>query len=164
MKKEIFYYVLQSPVGRLLLVGDHGGLQRLQFQDGTHPHPIESGWKKDRNFFNRIISQLEEYFDGRRKRFSIKLSQQGTGFQQQVWKALRTIPYGETVSYSTIARAIGKPTASRAVGAANGQNPISIIVPCHRVIGANGQLVGYGGGLPIKQSLLALEQQYCGKC
>ncbi len=156
----MFYYVLQSPVGKLLLVGDVDGLQQLQFQDGKHPQPIEAGWKNNRRPFRHIISQLEDYFDGRLKQFSVTCSLKGTDFQQKVWKALRTIPYGKTVSYGDIAKQIGKPNASRAVGAANGQNPISIIVPCHRVIGANGKLVGFGGGLPIKQSLLELEQQH----
>ncbi len=157
----MFYYVHRSPVGRLLLVGNHDGLQRLQFQDGNHPQAIEPGWKKDRTVFEPIISQLEDYFDGRLKRFSLTLSLQGTDFQQRVWKALQKIPYGKTVSYGTIAKQIGNPQASRAVGAANGNNPISIIVPCHRVIGHNGKLVGFGGGLPIKQTLLSHEQQHC---
>ena len=161
--QEMFYYVLQSPVGRLLLVGNRDGLTRLQFQDGKHPQPIHDQWKKDRRAFEDVISQLEDYFDGRRKRFSVKLSQEGTDFQQRVWKALKSIPYGETVSYGDIAKQIGNPQASRAVGAANGNNPISIIVPCHRVVGHNGKLVGFGGGLPIKQSLLELEQRYGGK-
>ena len=159
----MFYYLLRSPVGRLLLVGNHQGLKVLSFQDGKHPHPIESQWKKDRQHFQKIITQLEAYFDGRLTRFTVKLSQEGTDFQQKVWNALQRIPYGETVSYGDIARRIGKPKSSRAVGAANGNNPISIIVPCHRVIGHNGKLVGYGGGLRIKQSLLALEQQYAGR-
>ncbi|WP_447969288.1 methylated-DNA--[protein]-cysteine S-methyltransferase [Nitrospira sp. M1] len=156
----MFYHVLRSPVGKLLLVGNEQGVKMLSFQDGRHPQAIDSQWRKDRQPFDDVITQLEAYFDGERTTFSVKLSPEGTDFQRNVWKALRRIPYGKTVSYGEIAKRIGNPHASRAVGAANGQNPISIIVPCHRVIGANGKLVGYGGGLPIKQSLLALEQEY----
>ncbi len=156
----MFYDLFRSPVGELLLVGDHQVLKVLSFQDGKHPEAIDPQWKKNRQAFNHVILQLQEYFKGRLTKFSVKLSPDGTDFQKKVWKALRTIPYGETVSYGDIAKQIGNPHASRAVGAANGQNPISIIVPCHRVIGANGKLVGYGGGLPIKQTLLSLEQQY----
>ncbi len=158
-ERQVFYYLLRSPVGRLLLVGDHQALGRLQFQDGKHPQAIDPQWEKAQHPFEEVISQLEEYFKGRRTRFTVKLSPEGTTFQQGVWKALRHIPYGKTVSYGEIAKRIGNSNASRAVGSANGQNPISIIVPCHRVIGANGKLVGYGGGLPIKQTLLELEQR-----
>ncbi|GJL63114.1 MAG: methylated-DNA--protein-cysteine methyltransferase [Nitrospirales bacterium] len=156
----MFYELLRSPVGELLLVGNEQGLKMLIFQDGKHPQAIDSQWKKNRQPFQDIIAQLKAYFEGDLTKFSMKLSPDGTDFQQKVWKALRRIPYGKTVSYGEIAKQIGNPHAARAVGAANGQNPISIIVPCHRVIGANGRLVGYGGGLPIKQSLLALEQHH----
>ena len=159
-KSQTLYYLLRSPVGGLLLVGNNQSLKMLSFQDGKHPQAIQSQWKKDRRPFQKIIMQLEAYFEGHLTKFTVKLSPEGTDFQQKVWKALRSIPYGETVSYGDIAKRIGNPNASRAVGAANGHNPISIIVPCHRVIGANGKLVGYGGGLPIKQSLLSLEQHY----
>jgi methylated-DNA-[protein]-cysteine S-methyltransferase len=154
----IFYWISPSPVGRLLLVGNSDGLQGLQFQDGAHPLDIQLAWTPSREPFHAVLEQLEEYFDGFRTRFQITLNLQGTPFQLQVWKALQRIPYARTVSYGEIARQVGHPNASRAVGAANGQNPISIIVPCHRVIGSNGKLVGYGGGLPIKTALLALEQ------
>jgi methylated-DNA-[protein]-cysteine S-methyltransferase len=130
----------------------------LQFQDGAHPLAIQPTWKKAREAFRAAIEQLKEYFDGSRTRFRIKLDLHGTPFQRQIWHALQRIPYGRTVSYGEIAKQAGRPKAFRAVGAANGQNPVSIIVPCHRVIGANGQLVGYGGGLPIKTALLELEQ------
>jgi methylated-DNA-[protein]-cysteine S-methyltransferase len=106
------------------------------------------------------MRQLTEYFSGKRKTFTITLAPQGTPFQQRVWQALQSIPYGRTLSYGQIAKAIGKPKAARAVGAANGQNPVSIIVPCHRVIGSNGKLVGYGGGLSIKEALLAHESKH----
>ncbi len=154
----ISYWISPSPVGRLLLVGNPDGLQALQFQDGAHPLDIQPSWTQSREPFDPVLEQLEEYFDGSRTRFQIALNLQGTPFQCQVWKALQSIPYGRTVSYGKIAHQIGSPKASRAVGAANGRNPASIIVPCHRVIGSNGKLVGYGGGLPIKTALLALEQ------
>jgi methylated-DNA-[protein]-cysteine S-methyltransferase len=155
---KIFYWSSPSPVGRLLLVGREDGLQALHFQEGAHPLDIQPTWARSREPFRIVLNQLKEYFDGSRTRFQITLNLQGTPFQRQVWKALQRIPYARTVSYGDIARQVGNPNASRAVGAANGQNPVSIIVPCHRVIGSNGKLVGYGGGLPIKTALLALEQ------
>lgn len=152
------YWIWPSPVGKLLLIDDGQGLCGLQFQDGAHPLEIDKSWKKQRSAFSLVIQQLEEYFKGRLQTFSIPLSLHGTAFQLSVWKALQSIPYGVTASYGTIAKKIRNPKASRAVGAANGNNPVSIIVPCHRVIGATGKLVGYGGGLPIKTALLELEQ------
>ena len=107
-----------------------------------------------------VKKQLDEYFDGRRKFFDIPFEIEGTGFQRQVWAALSQIPYGEVVSYKDVAIMLGKPKASRAVGSANNKNPITIIVPCHRVIGANGKLVGYAGGLEMKQGLISLERAY----
>lgn len=158
-KSDVFYWVCSSPVGRLLLVGNAKGLQALQFQDGANPLPIRPTWKKAREPFRVVLEQLKEYFDGSRTRFQIPLNLQGTPFQRQVWQALQGIPYGRTVSYGQIAKKVGSPQASRAVGAANGRNPVSIIVPCHRVIGSSGKLVGYGGGLSIKTALLELEKQ-----
>lgn len=152
------YWIWPSPVGKLLLIDDGQGLCGLQFQDGAHPLDINKNWKKQRSPFVRVMQQLEEYFAGRLQTFTIPLSLHGTAFQLSVWKALQTIPYGVTASYGTIAKKIRNPKASRAVGAANGNNPVSIIVPCHRVIGSTGKLVGYGGGLPIKTALLELEQ------
>lgn len=152
------YWIWPSPVGALLLRDDGEGLCGLQFQDGAHPLAIEHNWKKQRSPFTRVIHQLEEYFAGRLKRFTIPLSLHGTAFQLSVWQALQTIPHGVTASYGAIAKKINNPKASRAVGAANGHNPVSIIVPCHRVIGATGKLIGYGGGLPIKTALLELEK------
>jgi len=152
------YWIWSSPVGALLLVNDGKGLCRLQFQNGAHPLAIDPQWKKQRAPFTMAIQQLEAYFAGRLQRFTIPLSLEGTEFQRSVWRALKTIPYGTTISYGAISKKIGNPKASRAVGAANGQNPVSIIVPCHRVIGSTGKLVGYGGGLPIKTALLELEQ------
>jgi methylated-DNA-[protein]-cysteine S-methyltransferase len=152
------YWIWPSPVGKLLLLDDGKGLCGLQFQDGAHPLEIEKSWKKQRRPFVQVIQQLKEYFSGRLQTFTIPLSLHGTAFQLSVWKALQTIPYGVTASYGTIAKKIRNPKASRAVGAANGNNPVSIIVPCHRIIGSTGKLVGYGGGLPIKTTLLKLEQ------
>ena len=152
------YWIWPSPVGKLLLIDDGQGLCGLQFQDGAHPLDINKNWKKQRSPFVRVMQQLEEYFAGRLQTFTIPLSLHGTAFQLSVWKALQTIPYGVTASYGTIAKKIRNPKASRAVGAANGNNPVSIIVPCHRVIGSTGKLVGYGGGLPIKTALLELDQ------
>ena len=161
-KKEphsTFYTFLESPVGRLLLVADERGLKLVNFQDGRHPMDPDPEWMEDRRPFKEVIKQFMAYFSRRSRTFTLKFSLNGTPFQQKVWLALRSIPYGQTVSYGEIARRIGHPNASRAVGAANGKNPLSIIFPCHRVIGHSGDLVGYGGGIPIKKSLLALEQR-----
>ncbi len=158
------YWMWPSPVGQLLLIGTGRGLHGLNFQDGAHPLVIDETWKKQRSPFKDVIKQLEEYFSGRLQNFTIPLALEGTPFQLAVWRALKAIPYGVTTSYGTIAKKIGNPNASRAVGAANGQNPVSIIVPCHRVIGHSGQLVGYGGGLPIKEALLDLEHGFTKPC
>ena len=152
------YCIIPSPVGHLLLGGNRHGLHYLFFQEGKHPRVIPPHWVQDRKPFREVIHQLAEYFSGTRTTFQVHLHPQGTPFQLRVWEALTAIPYGQTTSYGNIAKSIGQPTASRAVGAANGQNPLSIIVPCHRVIGHSGKLVGYGGGLSIKRKLLALEQ------
>lgn len=152
------YCIITSPVGRLLLAGDAHNLKLISFQDGAHPIKPHSKWSYDKRPFANVIRQLKEYFAGRLKKFTLSLAPEGTPFQLEVWKALSTIPYGRTVSYGDIAKAVGKPAAARAVGAANGLNPLSIVVPCHRVIGSDGKLVGYGGGLKIKETLLALEQ------
>ena len=159
-RDAVSYCVVQSPVGRLLLAGTARALTHLSFQDGRHPTEPDPRWIYSEQPFQRPIRQLKEYFSGKRKTFTITLAPQGTPFQERVWQALRAIPYGQTLSYGQIAKAVGKPKASRAVGAANGQNPISIIVPCHRVIGSNGKLVGYGGGLSIKETLLAHESSH----
>ena len=162
-KKEphsTYYTFLESPVGRLLLVADERGLKLVNFQDGRHPMDPDPEWREDRRPFKDVIKQFMAYFSKRSKNFTLKCTLNGTPFQQKVWQALRSIPYGQTVSYGDLARRIGHPNASRAVGAANGKNPLSIIFPCHRVIGHSGELVGYGGGIPIKQSLLALEHRH----
>ena len=159
-RDAVSYCVMQSPVGSILLAGNARALTHLSFQDGRHPIDPDPRWTYSDKPFQRPIRQLNEYFSGKRTTFTINLAPQGTPFQQRVWQALQTIPYGRTLSYGQIAKAIGKPKASRAVGAANGQNPVSIIVPCHRVIGSNGKLVGYGGGLSIKETLLAHESRH----
>ena len=144
---------MDSPIGELLLVGDEGGLSRVSMS----PFSVDAGWTRDDEFFGAAREQFEQYFRGERREFDLPLELEGNSFELSVWDALREIPYGETVSYGHIARGIGHPDAPRAVGAANGRNPVAIIVPCHRVIGADGSLTGYGGGLDRKRFLLDLE-------
>ncbi|MEI6669648.1 MAG: methylated-DNA--[protein]-cysteine S-methyltransferase [Acidobacteriota bacterium] len=153
-----YYTYLDTPVGTLLLAGcrDHG-LKYLSFQRGKGAKVPESQWQRSDAPFRDAVRQLKEYFRGKRVAFDLKLNPKGTPFQLEVWRALTTIPYGATRSYAQIAKRVGRPLAVRAVGLANGRNPLPIIVPCHRVIGSGGQLVGYGGGLPVKQALLQLE-------
>lgn len=153
----LYWHEIDSPVGRLLLAGDGDGLIQVGFQSGPRPLRPADGWIVDGTPFRAAVTQLEEYFAGKRRRFELPLAPRGTEFQRQVWRALTEIPYGKTISYGELARRIDKPSASRAVGLANGANPLPIIVPCHRVIGADGSLTGFGGGLPIKRRLLALE-------
>jgi methylated-DNA-[protein]-cysteine S-methyltransferase len=148
---------IDTPVGPLLLAADQGGLRLLAFAGGDRAPAVAPDWQPDRGELDGLVAELEAYFTGRLKVFSTPLAPQGTPFQRAVWDELQRIPYGETVSYGELARRLGNPKAVRAVGTANGSNPIAIIIPCHRVIGSNGSLVGYGGGLPIKQTLLALE-------
>lgn len=152
------FTTIDSPVGKLRLVADNEGLRELEFREGRPPTPVGEDWVEDPRALAPVVRQLEEYFAGRRKVFDLDLAPQGTDFQRRVWERLLEIPYGETISYGTLARRVGNPNASRAVGLANGRNPIAIIIPCHRVIGSNGTLTGYGGGLPIKQKLLELER------
>ena len=148
----------QSPIGRLLLTADGSALTGLYMEAGRKAQSTE-GWQEDFRAapLPATVQQLTEYFAGNRRDFDLPLRLQGTVFQQRVWRALMEIPYGETWSYGTLAKRIGNPGASRAVGLANGRNPISILVPCHRVIGADGTLTGYGGGLDRKRWLLAHE-------
>ncbi|OMC41542.1 cysteine methyltransferase [Mycobacterium sp. GA-1841] len=148
---------VDSPVGLLTLAGRDGRLMHLRMVDQTY-EPSRADWEVDDTAFTEAVDQLAAYFAGERTEFDLELDMVGTDFQRRVWDALRTIPYGETCSYGEIARQIGSPGASRAVGLANGHNPIGIIVPCHRVIGANGSLTGYGGGLERKRTLLELEK------
>jgi methylated-DNA-[protein]-cysteine S-methyltransferase len=147
-----------SPIGRLLLTTDGTALTGLYMEPSRKAQSTE-GWLEDRTAapLAQALQQLDEYFAGKRREFDLPLRLNGTAFQQRVWRELTEIPYGETWSYGQLAKRIDKPSASRAVGLANGRNPISILVPCHRVIGADGSLTGYGGGLARKQWLLAHE-------
>jgi len=154
----IRYTRIKSPVGPLLLVADDAGLRKIHFENGRDRVAPDSSWKEDDIFFKDTISQLHSYFAGQLKKFDLPLGPEGTPFQLAVWKHLCEIPYGTTTSYGELACRVGNPRASRAVGLANGSNPIPIVIPCHRVIGSNGKLTGYGGGLPIKEKLLALER------
>lgn len=156
------YQIYASPIGDLILCEEDGRLTMVEFTDPDPKYQPHPGLGEDFVFEStpllaETIRQLEEYFAGKRHDFDLPLAPQGTPFQQRVWTALRQIPYGTTASYGQIAAAIGNPKASRAVGMANNRNPIAVIIPCHRVIGADGSLVGYGGGLPIKKQLLELE-------
>jgi methylated-DNA-[protein]-cysteine S-methyltransferase len=157
---RVYYDYLDTPIGRLLLVLDGQGLRHVHFDNGRHALPLAKDWEHGPGALHEARVQLKAYFAGKLTAFDLPLAPQGTEFQQQVWLELLRIPYGATATYGEIARRVGDPTASRAVGAANGQNPLAIVVPCHRVIGADGTLTGYGGGLPVKRYLLDLEQQH----
>jgi methylated-DNA-[protein]-cysteine S-methyltransferase len=155
--ETVHFRTMESPVGMLTLAGSGGRLQHLRMVDQTY-EPSRDGWQVHDEHFGDAVAQLEAYFAGERLDFDLDLDLVGTEFQRKVWAALLSIPYGETRSYGQIALQIGSPGASRAVGLANGHNPIGIIVPCHRVIGANGSLTGYGGGLNRKKQLLEMER------
>ncbi len=157
MKKPDGIAVVDSPVGKLTLVARRGGLTHLIFPGEGRPAPAGDGSAGAARTLVEAERQLGEYFAGRRRSFDLPLSPTGTEFQRAVWRGLREIPYGETISYGELARRIGRPKSVRAVGAANGANPLPIVVPCHRVIGADGRLTGFGGGLPAKKILLELE-------
>jgi methylated-DNA-[protein]-cysteine S-methyltransferase len=149
---------IESPVGPLVLAAAGEWLHAIEFQPSRHPVPRDDGWQEGGHpLLERTERQLAEYFAGARRTFDLPLAPRGTEFQQAVWRALATIPYGETISYTQLAARVGRPAAIRAVGAANGRNPLPIVLPCHRVIGANGDLTGFGGGLPVKRFLLQLE-------
>ncbi len=152
-----FYRYHHTPIGTLLLASDGEYLQLLGFPTGAMKRRHGSDWEKNDEPFKTVIKQLDEYFDGSRQDFDLPLRPQGTEFQRRVWQALQQIPYGGTWSYGELAKYVGNPKASRAVGAANGINPIPVIIPCHRVIGSNGKLTGFGGGLETKAFLLNLE-------
>jgi methylated-DNA-[protein]-cysteine S-methyltransferase len=155
---DLVFTRLGSPIGSLLLVAGPGGLRHIVYGSGPKAGEVEQGWREDGSRFDEPARQLAEYFAGRRRRFDLKLAPEGTAFQRRVWRELTAIPYGETISYSELARRIGNARALRAVGLANGSNPLPIVIPCHRVIGSNGSLTGYGGGLAIKRALLDLER------
>ena len=158
----MYYCYLNTPIGDLLLAGDEGGLSLIGFPEGAMRREPESDWIFKEAPFAEASKQLLEYFAGERQEFDLPLRLSGTEFQLLVLEELKKIPYGETTSYGEIAKRIGKPQAMRAVGAANGRNPIPIIVPCHRVIGSTGDLTGFGGGLTTKQALLQLEAENSG--
>lgn len=153
-----FYTHYDSPIGRLLLTASTAALTGIYMSTEKHAPVIATPWRENAAAFSAVTQQLDEYFAGQRRTFDLPLSADGTPFQQKVWAALRTIPYGETWSYRDLAKAVGNLSAVRAVGTANGRNPLSIVVPCHRVIGSNGTLTGYAGGLSAKQWLLENEQ------
>lgn len=154
----MFFTYAPSPIGPLLLAGDGAALRFLLFSAGPKSRGPASGWVENRKPFSGAIRQLDAYFAGKLTEFDLPLAPDGTPFQQTVWAELRRIPYGETISYGELASRIGNPRASRAVGLANGSNPLAIVIPCHRVIGATGKLTGFGGGLDVKRRLLALER------
>src|SRR6202451_3526550 len=150
---------IESPLGPLLLAADEAGLRQILFVNGRPPAQPESSWIEDRAPHSETIQQLQAYFAGDLENFNLQLAPEGTPFQLEVWRRLCDIPYGETISYGELAGRIGNPKASRAVGLAHGSHPNPHVIPCPRVIGSNGKLTGYGGGLPIKEKLLALERR-----
>ncbi len=152
------YAMMDSPVGPLMIAGDDDSLRYISFSTGKGAISPDSAWRQARTrVIDETMRQLRAYFAGERTAFDLPLDPRGTAFQLAVWQELQRIPYGCTISYGELAQRIGRPKASRAVGAANGLNPIPIVIPCHRVIGAGGKLTGYGGGLGVKESLLRLE-------
>ena len=153
------YTELESPIGPLLLAADDCGLREIRFVNGRGKARPDPSWRRHDAPLAETIRQLRAYFARELETFDLPLAPAGTEFQRKVWQHLCEIPYGETISYGDLAGRIGNPKASRAVGLANGSNPIPIVIPCHRVIGSNGKLTGYGGGLPIKEKLLALERK-----
>lgn len=154
----ILYTCIESPIGDLLLLGDGDALHGIHMLGAPRAIDVSPRWREERFAFAEPQRQLAEYFDGQRTSFQLTLHMHGTPFQRSVWRALQEIEYGQTASYGEIASRVGQPGAARAVGIANSRNPISIVVPCHRVIGADGSLTGYGGGLERKRYLLDLEQ------
>ena len=155
------YTYATSPIGQLLLAGSADALQVIGFPHGDKARRADIGWERYDEPFKKTARQLNEYFSGDRQEFELDLAPDGTTFQVEVLEALRGIPYGETCTYRDIAVAVGRPKAVRAVGNANGRNPLPIVIPCHRVIGSDGSLTGFGGGIEAKRYLLDLEQQHC---
>lgn len=156
------YTHIDSPIGTLLVTRDEGGVTGLDLPKARYPRQVQDDWERDDAAFDDVRGQLSEYFAGTRQNFDLPLNARGNAFQHAVWQALTEIPYGGTTSYGKVAATVGHPDGARAVGVANGQNPIPIIVPCHRVIGADGSLTGYGGGLPAKRWLLDHEARHAG--
>jgi len=155
----VYYCYLETPIGELLLAGNADGLSLIGFPKGSMRREPEPDWIFNEKPLAEARRQLREYFAGKRRAFDLPLNLSGTEFQVSVLRALLEIPYGETVSYGEIAKRIGRPRAVRAVGAANGRNPLPVVVPCHRVIGSTGDLTGFGGGLDTKEALLRLEAE-----
>ena len=153
------YSYVESPIGDLLVAGDDGVLKLVSFPRGSMAREPDEGWERNDSEFDEVRRELGEYFEGKRESFDVPLEADGTDFQRDVLGALQQIPYGETRTYGEIAEHLGKPRASRAVGAANGRNPIPILIPCHRVIGSDGSLTGFGGGIDTKEFLLSLERR-----
>ena len=158
MNSQILYTTLDAPSGPRHQAADDAGLRHILFQQGARSRAPDPAWRRVDALPLEAADQLSAYFAGDLRQFHLPLAPEGTTFQLEVWAALEEIPYGQTTTYAGIANQIGRPTSTRAVGAANGQNPLPIVVPCHRVIGSDGSLTGFGGGLPIKQALLALER------
>ena len=153
-----YTWIEKTPVGRILVAGDDAGLKFVQFrEDDSLEQLIQDDWEQNERALKNAVQQIHGYFAGKLTSFDLPLAPEGTAFQKKVWKALCKVKFGATASYGEIAKAIGNPAACRAVGLANGRNPIAIVIPCHRIIGTNGKLVGYGGGLDRKKTLLALE-------
>lgn len=158
MRKRVTYYTyLDSPIGQIFVAGDGEVVSRISFTTGHQVRHPEPGWVDDAAPLRAATEQLEQYFAGERRRFDLCLAMQGTAFQKRAWEVLLTIPYGKTWSYGQVAEALGSPGAARAVGRANATNHLPLVVPCHRVVGADGTLTGFGGGLSAKQWLLRLE-------
>ena len=151
------YDYLETPHGRMLLVGDEKGLRGAYFVGQKHYPAIDASWQRDAGVLRRAKRELGEYFAGRRRRFELALAAEGTPFQRAVWREIAKVASGETITYAELARRAGRPGSARAAGAATGRNPLSVIVPCHRIVGSDGSLTGYAGGLSRKKALLALE-------
>jgi methylated-DNA-[protein]-cysteine S-methyltransferase len=156
--EKLAYTWMESPVGRLLLAGDERGLWVIRFMTEVHRRPPAAAWHESGHPLQEAVRKLHAWFGRELRQFDLPLHPAGTEFQLAVWNALPGIPYGSTLSYGELAARIGRPAAVRAVGAANGANPLPIVLPCHRVVGADGSLTGYGGGLPTKARLLAMER------
>jgi methylated-DNA-[protein]-cysteine S-methyltransferase len=162
MSPTTYWTRMATPLGPLLLVGTGEALTAIGLPSGRGAMPADPAWVAADAPFAEAVRQLTAYFAGARREFDLPLAPAGTPFQLRVWRALLDVPYGQTESYSALARRIGRPAAVRAVGAANGRNPLPIVIPCHRVIGRDGRLVGYGGGLAAKETLLTLERRVAG--
>lgn len=157
MDKWMRYDYLETPHGRMLLVANDAGLSGVYFVGQKHYPRPDGTWKRDAQALRQAKRELQEYFAGKRKSFDVALAPEGTAFQRAVWRQIARVSCGETITYAELARRAGRPGAARAAGAATGRNPVGVIVPCHRIVGSNGSLTGYAGGLPRKKALLALE-------